>query len=172
MSNKSGFTTISSHDRGFTLIELLIVISIIAVLSTIGLVSYKVLLQNSRDGKRQADLGLIQSALEQYHSDQFAYPLAVVFGNSLKDPTGTKTYLGLVPKDPLPNSYPAYRYVPLKNDGSTCSSANLCTSYCLYTSLENDKVVPTTNPIKRVPCYNNTPGPVSGIRYNFALSPF
>jgi len=60
--------------RGFTLIELLIVISIIALLSLIGLVAYSEFLKTARNNKRLSDLKLIQSALEDYHADQLYYP--------------------------------------------------------------------------------------------------
>ena len=55
--------------RGFTLIELLVTVTIIAVLSAIGLVIYHVVLEQGRDSKRQSDLRTIQSALEQLLRD-------------------------------------------------------------------------------------------------------
>jgi len=178
MSNvKSQMSNIS----GFTLIELLVVISIIAVLSTIGLISYQVLLQNSRDGKRQSDLRLIQSYLEQYHADQFAYPLAasacgngvLVTGCSLKDPPGQKTYLNLVPSEQLPNPYPQYSYVAFNTSGVSpvsCQTGSKCSTYCIYAALENQSGLVTTDT-----CKNNNPQPCSDTNkdacYNFAVSP-
>lgn len=115
--------------KGFTLIELLVVISIIAVLSAIGLTSYRTFLQNSRDSRRQADLKLIQTALEDYHSDQLYYPTSVTSGSSLV--FGSKTYLNTVPSDP---KGAVYTYTPSPS-GCDNTSAN-CTSYCLYTTFE------------------------------------
>ena len=60
--------------NGFTLVELIIVISIIAVLSTIGISTYSSIQQNSRNAKRKADLKEIKTALEQYFSVNGAYP--------------------------------------------------------------------------------------------------
>lgn len=162
-----------SNALGFTLIELLIVISIIAVLSTIGLISYKVLLQNSRDGKRQSDLALIQSYLEQYHADQFAYPLAasvcgngvLVTGCSLKDPPGQKTYFNLVPSEQLSNPYPQYRYVAFNTSGVSpvgCQTGSKCSAYCIYATLENN-----SQGIIQKLCADNNP---DASKYNFAVS--
>lgn len=131
---------------GFTLIELLVTISIISILTIIGFVSYQIILKNSRDVKRQSDLKQIQSALEQYRADQFYYPDSLhsplTFGSSLTNCIGnptpsctvTKTYLNTLPTDPTGN--PQYNYVPMPSacDNSTSSK---CTSYCLYSQLEN-----------------------------------
>lgn len=49
---------------GFTLVELMIVISIIALLATIGIVSYSTLQSRSRDSKRMDDIAHIGRALQ------------------------------------------------------------------------------------------------------------
>ncbi len=54
---------------GFTMIELLVAATIIVVLSTIGLVSYRNASKSARDGKRKADLETIRSALVLYKTD-------------------------------------------------------------------------------------------------------
>ncbi|MEK7617292.1 MAG: prepilin-type N-terminal cleavage/methylation domain-containing protein [Patescibacteria group bacterium] len=123
--------------RGFTLVELLVVISIIAILTTIGLVMYSHVRKVARDAKRQADLKLIQSALEQYYADQKFYPYAALnsspFTNATGNPSpsGTKTYLNTIPTDPKDGSN--YNYMV---GGCDSNSAN-CQTYCIYTNLEN-----------------------------------
>lgn len=110
--------------NGFTLIELLITISIIAILTAIGLVSYSAVAKQGRDSKRQADLRSIQSALEQYRADQGSYPVGIPNpGNPLRSPDGTKTYLNQWPQEPLGSPQYGYNLVS--------------TSYCLYAKLEN-----------------------------------
>ena len=141
--------------KGFTLVELLIVVSIIAVLSVVGLVSYTNFLSNSRDAKRKADLSFIQSALEQFHADQKFYPkqqagidcTSLVNGRlhmllrtecPLKDPTGTRTYLNKVPKDPIDSTASFYKYVGLSGGPTQCDNTTVfCTSYCLFARMEN-----------------------------------
>lgn len=60
--------------RGFTLIELLVVITIIGVLSTIGLTSFQGANQKARDSRRAADVQQIRAALEMYKTDKGYYP--------------------------------------------------------------------------------------------------
>jgi len=50
--------------KGFTLVELLIVISIIAVLSVVGLTAYSGVQQKARDTKRRADIDAIAKVME------------------------------------------------------------------------------------------------------------
>lgn len=119
---KSGFTTYQSKTpvHGFTLIELLITISIIAILSAIGLVIFSSVIKQGRDSKRQADLRSIQSALEQYNSDRGYYPANVTFGGALAG--GGKTYMNTIPGDS--DSTRTYYY------------AAVGASYCLYAQMD------------------------------------
>lgn len=50
--------------RGFTLIELLVVVSIIAILSAVGFVSFQNVRNNVLDAKKKADLDAIKKAYE------------------------------------------------------------------------------------------------------------
>lgn len=54
--------------KGFTLIELLITISIVAILSTIGLSTFIGSQKRGRDARRQSDLNQYHIALENYAS--------------------------------------------------------------------------------------------------------
>lgn len=64
---------------GFTLIELMIVATIIIVMTGLGIVSYSTTNRKARDGKRQADLAKVQSALELYRSVNGEYPESTTF---------------------------------------------------------------------------------------------
>ena len=126
---------------GFTLIELLIVISIIAILAVIGLVAYSTFLKNARDARRQSDLKFIQSALEEYHSDQHAYPTALTD----LSPASGKIYITTIPKEPVPGR-PEYNYACTAN----------CVSYCLSASLENTSFAPENGCSNPIGDYNFT----------------
>lgn len=153
--------------RGFTLVELLITISIISILSAVGLVVYSSVMKQGRDSKRQSDLRSIQSALEQYYADNFSYPVQVLpsLGGSGSISAGGKTYLNAVPTDPT--GKPEYFYTSFAGSFSSPTSCdNLttkCTLYCLAAHLEN------TNP-----GLGNCSSIITSIfnnRYNFAVFP-
>lgn len=174
-------TSLSVKNKGFTLIELLVTISIIALLAAIGLTTYTTILKQGRDSKRQSDLRSLQSALEQYYADQQFYPFknAIIINsvtiNGLQTllnktappaftssvgnpvaPSSTKTYMNALPRDPSATAY-KYDSVPAGCDNS---SANACTSYCLYAKVE---IVPNPPPPPPAGCSYS-------VGYTFALS--
>lgn len=53
-----------NNPQGFTLVELLVVISIIAILSVIGVTIFTGVQRNARDARRRADIDAIAKALE------------------------------------------------------------------------------------------------------------
>ena len=100
-------------NRGFTLFEILLVMAIIAVITTIGAISFTNVRSKSEDSKRKTDIEEIRSALEQYKSNNNRYPSPVVtitmglpFGTTgLTD--STNTYMQKIPQDP---DYPVKTY--------------------------------------------------------------
>lgn len=122
--------------HGFTLIELMIVVSIIAILAAVGAAAYGKVQENARNTKRQSDLKVIQSALEQYRADQGYYPASINAGGSIT--AGAQTYLRVVPSDP---DGTAYEYTALpkspvcdNNAGKLCLSYSLCAKLRMTTS--------------------------------------
>ncbi len=83
--------------RGFTLMELLVVMTIIALLSTVGIVGYRHSTKLSKESVLKENLFQIRHALEQYHADRSRYPTSLA---QLRD----KGYVREVPKDPMTNS--------------------------------------------------------------------
>lgn len=59
---------------GFSLIELMVAVTILAVATSIGVVSYTNANRKARNGKRQADLEQVRAALELYRTDYGKYP--------------------------------------------------------------------------------------------------
>lgn len=95
---------------GFTLIEILVVLSIIGIISTMGLSSYNKSLVRGRDAKRKADLANIQKALEIYKQDQS--PWTFPANGSWKTDLVNGGYLKKTPQDPAVTNYawPDYSY--------------------------------------------------------------
>lgn len=129
----------SFHKRslpGFTLIEILVVISIIAVIIAIAIVSYTTINKQSRDAKRKSDLEQIRSALEMFRSDIGYYP--AVGSGSWTNTSGLNTgdsqtglvseYIPAIPTDP--KSTQSYFYT-----ASSFVSGNYY-NYCLCAQLE------------------------------------
>lgn len=126
--------------KGFTLIELLVAVTIIAVLVSIGVVSYASVNKRSRDAKRKSDIEQMRSALEMYRADNESYPDPSGTG-SWTDASGLEiplepTYLPAIPSDP--KSTQSYRY---KATNGYCLSATLetatsITNTCSGVSLE------------------------------------
>ena len=59
---------------GFTVVELIVVIVVIAVLVSITAIAYRTTQADSRDKKRQADVLMLKSALEEYYANNGGYP--------------------------------------------------------------------------------------------------
>ncbi len=109
------------------MLELLIVIAIIGILVSMGTVAYSSAQKKARDSKRINDMKAIQSGLEQYYSDNNAYPAA---GSNCNP--GVAYLPAGVPTDPKPSQ----SYAP-----SSCTT----TSYCYCATLEGTSGGNATN---------------------------
>jgi len=90
---------------GYTLIEILVAISIIAVLTAVGVTSFTSVNKKSRDAKRKSDIEQIRSALEMYRADNGSYPAT----DNLDD-LEVDSYIAKIPLDPK-DGQTGYTYV-------------------------------------------------------------
>ena len=81
-------------ERGFTLIELLIVVSLIVVLATISLATYRNSVQRGREAVLREDLYRMRDAIDQHFADKGKYPASL-------DDLVSAGYLRTIPVDPM-----------------------------------------------------------------------
>lgn len=125
---------------GFTMIELLVVATIMIVLSTIALVSYRSATQGSRNAKRKTDLQTVRQALVLYRSDNGCYPADSTYAAMSTTISG---YLTEAPYDPQGSeSDPLYVYTPV---GSGNCGTGEATGFTLNALLEPDDTPYTVN---------------------------
>lgn len=127
--------------QGFTLIEVLVAVTIIAVLISIGVVSYGSVNRRSRDAKRKGDVEQMRSAMEMYRADTGYYPN--LGSGSWADASGlsttlVSTYLPAIPSDP--KSAQTYRYKATNLSGGNYYG------YCLSAVLESEDPNDTCTP--------------------------
>lgn len=68
-----------TRKNAFTLVELVVVISILAILSTVAVMNYTSYMYDARDSSRLADAGIIKSNLRAHKQKKGAYPLPSSF---------------------------------------------------------------------------------------------
>lgn len=118
--------------------EILVVITLLAILSTVIMASYFSSLERGRDSRRKQDLEQVARALELYYFENNAYPTppfsqsnTLPWGFALTSAsfTPTKMYMKKLPTDPSRSATIYYYY----------RTANNNNDYQLYSCLENEK---------------------------------
>ena len=123
---KKGQHFLKTHIAGMTLVELLVVVSIIAMLTVLGLAYFRSQVFKGKDARRKGDLHEIQIALEEYEKDNDCYPLPQLV--ICKPGTGLKPYVSKIPCDPTTRA--SYFY---EHENSACPQW-----YKIYAALENE----------------------------------
>jgi general secretion pathway protein G len=102
-------------DRGFTMIELLIVVSLIVILTTMGMTQYRHSVIYAREGVLKEDLFRLRDAIDQYYADKGKYPASL-------DALVSDGYLRKIPEDPVTKSTDTWQTVPAEADPNNPSS--------------------------------------------------
>lgn len=113
--------------KGFTLFELLVSISIIGILTALGVVSFSAAQKKARDSRRIQDMDAVQKAAEQYYSQSnYVYPPAPTTPSGL---TEWGKVMQMFPIDPKNSGVYKYTTYYVLGAGST--------TYCACAVLEN-----------------------------------
>lgn len=156
----------TDENRGFTLVELLVVMSIIALLLTVGLSFYGNAQRASRDAKRRGDLDAIRKSVEVYRAERGTYTPATTFpcnqgwtadfsdsgsgaqgtgvgcGASFRNAMGTYFVNGVIPEDPFCSTTDNTCQNSWTNYGYQNSAAGSGNDFILYARLENAPTTP------------------------------
>lgn len=100
------------NPSGFTLVELLVVVSIIAILSVIGLAVFTGVQKGARNARRQSDIDAISKTLETHYNDSACGASAALPYCPVT--TSTQAILfsnGTIPSNPTPGGT-AYSGLP------------------------------------------------------------
>ena len=84
-------------ERGFTLIELVVVVTLLVILSTIGMAQYTRSVIYAREATLKEDLFRMRDAIDQYYADKNQYPATL-------DALVSEGYLRKIPDDPFTKS--------------------------------------------------------------------
>ena len=103
-------------DAGFTMIELLVVVSLIVILSTMGMGLYKSSVTHSKEAVLKDDLFLMRDAIDQYYADKGQYPAAL-------DALVSEGYVRKIPKDPFTDNVDSWQTVPSEPDANNPTAA-------------------------------------------------
>lgn len=143
--------------KGFTLIELVIVISIIAILSTMAFFGFSKAQASARDASRSQSMNGVRSALERYYADNNSYP--VTTWSAMQ--TALATYLTFPVPDPCPGgakvnqadgkvvslaASPVPVCTTVVYSYTSCATAGQCSSYTLQLTKESGGTTTWTNP--------------------------
>ena len=102
--------TIATGERGFTLLELLLIVTIVGILATMAVPSYRQSAVKAREAVLMRDLFTIRDLLDQHRADKGKYPAA------LKDLVASG-YLRAVPADPFTRSTSTWQEIAEATEG-------------------------------------------------------
>jgi len=109
------FTARARSAHGFTLMELMIVMSLIVLLTSIGLMAYTTSVQRGREAVLKEDLYRMRDAIDQFYVDKGKYPTEL-------SELVSAGYLRAIPVDPMTQSIDTWQIVPAEPDPNNPSA--------------------------------------------------
>ena len=97
------------RESGFTMIELMVVMTIIVILTTLGMTQYQRSVIYARESVLKEDLFRMRDAIDQYFADKGQYPSAL-------DALVSDGYVRKIPDDPFTKSNSSWQAVPAEPD--------------------------------------------------------
>jgi general secretion pathway protein G len=91
------------------MIELLVVVSLIVILSTMGMTQYRSSVIHAREATLKEDLFRLRDAIDQYYADKGQYPATL-------DSLVSDGYLRKLPEDPFTRNSTSWQTVPAEPD--------------------------------------------------------
>jgi general secretion pathway protein G len=104
------------RDGGWTLIEMLVVLSLIMILSSLALTTYRNSILTAKEAALRSNLFQVRDAIDQYYADKGKYPESL-------DTLVSEHYIRAIPKDPITNTT-SWQTVPAERDAGSTSSAS------------------------------------------------
>ncbi|MEO8682142.1 MAG: prepilin-type N-terminal cleavage/methylation domain-containing protein [Vicinamibacterales bacterium] len=107
--------TLCKTARGFTMIEVLVVITLIVILSSMGMVQYKNSVTKAQEAVLKENLFRMRDAIDQYYADKTKYP------SGLADLV-SDGYLREIPEDPMTHSKDSWTTTNAEPDANNPAS--------------------------------------------------
>ena len=102
-------------NAGFTMIELLIVMTLVVILSSMGMVQYKNSQTRAKEAALKEDLYRMRDAMDQFYADKNKWPADLA-------ELVSEHYIREVPKDPFTESADTWQTNMAEPDGNNPSS--------------------------------------------------
>ena len=99
------------RESGFTMIELMVVMTIIVILTTLGMTQYQRSVIYARESVLKEDLFRMRDAIDQYFADKGQYPATL-------DSLVSDGYVRKIPDDPFTKNNSSWQAVPAEPDAN------------------------------------------------------